>query len=158
MCNIDWNQLREKYYQDCVEIMPDNTVKLNYGPHDLFEWMKRNIEGGTVPARSGQGSLFGDMDDKEVVFWESPAYSKEFIKSHFINEIHTGIDIDHYYRALDNWASGLPKRDKRRKKSSRGWIKTMCNFMESDKKAGKLQMVETDPQVNRKKMLKFLSE
>ena len=77
---------------------------------------------------------------------------------HFINEIHTGVDIDYYYRALDNWASGLPKRDKRRKKSSRGWIKTMCNFMESDKKEGKLQMVEADPQVNRKKMFKFLSE
>ncbi len=156
MCSIDWNQLREKYFQECVDIMPDNTVKLNLGPHDLFEWFRRNAD-KSLPAK-GQGALFGDMDDKETVFWHSPAYSKEFIKSHFINEIHAGVDIDHYYRSLDNWASGLPKRDKRRKKSSRGWIKTMCNFMESDKKEGKLQMVETDPQVNREKMLKFLSE
>jgi len=36
---IDWKQLRENYFKECVE-----NNKVSYAPHDLFEWFKNNIE------------------------------------------------------------------------------------------------------------------
>jgi hypothetical protein len=53
---IDWKELREKYFKECV-IMKDRPIinelgiggwekkpVVNYAPHDLFEWFKRNIK------------------------------------------------------------------------------------------------------------------
>lgn len=158
MKKIDWEELRKKYFQNCFAIMPDNSKELKLDPNELFDWFMENIGCNALDVRiDGQSSLFGN-DDKELLFWESPAYVIEFVESHFMNEIHLGIDVWYYYRAVDNWASGLSKRDKRRKKSTRGWIKTMCNFMESDKKNGKIQMVKPDPQDDMQKMINFLKE
>jgi hypothetical protein len=40
---MDWDKLREKYFEECTE--KDNTgiPRVNLHPHNLFEWFKRNI-------------------------------------------------------------------------------------------------------------------
>jgi hypothetical protein len=46
---IDWQVLREKYFQECVmmEVSSDksyNMLKINRAPHDLFEWFKLQVD------------------------------------------------------------------------------------------------------------------
>jgi hypothetical protein len=48
--NINWKQLREKYFKECthnpmpISTNTDNPIKINMAPHDLFEWFKRNVQ------------------------------------------------------------------------------------------------------------------
>ena len=43
---IDWVILRQKYFSDCVVKDSVNGLKMriDYAPHDLFEWFKREIQ------------------------------------------------------------------------------------------------------------------
>jgi len=46
--DVDWDKLREKFFLDCVDTTYVNKYtpslrKVNYAPHDLFEWFKDNL-------------------------------------------------------------------------------------------------------------------
>lgn len=46
---IDWDALREKFFDECVDMMPKDRQpnvtmpKVNKAPHDLFEWFKKQL-------------------------------------------------------------------------------------------------------------------
>jgi hypothetical protein len=41
----DWKKLREEYFNDCVvkDSVDRNKIRIDYAPHDLFEWFKRKL-------------------------------------------------------------------------------------------------------------------
>jgi hypothetical protein len=44
---IDWNKLREEYFNECTYRqfpIEKNSVKINMAPHDLFEWFKSKVD------------------------------------------------------------------------------------------------------------------
>ena len=110
-----------------------------------------------VPTKKGQAALFGEIDDKEAVFWESPISDLSIFTGRLIKEMHMGVNIEYYFQAVHDWCAQLPKRDKRRKKSSIGWIATARNFMRSDQEKGKLQMLNAVNEDTSSKMSKFLA-
>ena len=43
---IDWNALRTKYFAECTinDSVDGQKVRIDYAPHDFFEWFKRNLK------------------------------------------------------------------------------------------------------------------
>ena len=84
------------------------------------------------------------MDRKTYVWtdkWISEMQLEKW-KDKFKVEFEAGIDVEYYFYAVKDWANQLNKRDKRRKKTERGWISTGRNFMRADKKNNKLEIIE----------------
>lgn len=44
---LDWTILRQKYFSDCTvkDSVNGQKLRIDYAPHDLFEWFKREIQG-----------------------------------------------------------------------------------------------------------------
>lgn len=45
----DWRKLREKYFTECVDRLNKETdgsriLAFSFAPHDLFEWLKKEIK------------------------------------------------------------------------------------------------------------------
>jgi len=63
---IKWNKLRTKYFKECVwhDSMDGNKIRIDYAPHDLFEWFKREIttsEGNTIEQSTEQQCNIADV-------------------------------------------------------------------------------------------------
>jgi hypothetical protein len=102
-------------------------------------------------------SLFPELDPKaETTFQQSPVYDKKLFFSQLFKEGEMGIDLNYYYGAVDDWTEGLSSRDKRKKKTARGWIAQARTFMRMDNNDGKLKMNGDGAQM-RDKMSKFLN-
>lgn len=45
---VDWKVLRQKYFSECVvkDTVDGPKLRIDYAPHDLFEWFKREIQFG----------------------------------------------------------------------------------------------------------------
>lgn len=42
--SIDWKELRNRYFKECTLKQNEQSLpKIDFAPHDLFEWFKRNI-------------------------------------------------------------------------------------------------------------------
>lgn len=41
---IDWKELRESYFNECVESKEGETPKVTIHPHNLFEWFKSETQ------------------------------------------------------------------------------------------------------------------
>ena len=41
----DWNKLRDKFFKECTKMdsVDGCMIKIDYAPHDLFEWFKRHL-------------------------------------------------------------------------------------------------------------------
>lgn len=42
---VDWHKIRKMFFMDCVtnDSVDGLKIKINYAPHDLFEWFKKQI-------------------------------------------------------------------------------------------------------------------
>lgn len=47
---IDWKLLRKKFFSDCVvkDSMDGLKLRIDYAPHDLFEWFKRELNAPSI--------------------------------------------------------------------------------------------------------------
>lgn len=45
---VDWVIMRQKYFSDCVvkDSVDGLKLRIDYAPHDLFEWFKKEIQLG----------------------------------------------------------------------------------------------------------------
>ena len=71
-------------------------------------------------------------------------------------EMKAGINVEYYFNAVMDWAEQLPQKDKRRKKTSRGWLAVGRNFMRTDKNNNKLQMIQQEKDLFNSSMIKHL--
>ncbi len=41
----DWGKLRDKFFKECTKMdsVDGCMIKIDYAPHDLFEWFKRHL-------------------------------------------------------------------------------------------------------------------
>lgn len=79
-----WNKLRDKFFKECTKMdsVDGCMIKIDYAPHDLFEWFKRQFAATAPQQEAAQG--------KEVEFDENKA--EEFICSQ--NFTSSKMDID----------------------------------------------------------------
>ncbi len=82
--------------------------------------------------------------DKEILFSESEIFNQDVYKERFAEEAALGIDILFYWHGLDSWTEQLRERDKRKRRTNRGWEATIRTFMRRDKQAGRLAMKKQD--------------
>lgn len=115
-----------------------------------------NTEENSTFSTEVEGNLFPEFDpNAETTFQKSPVYDKKLFFSQLSNEGEMGIDLNAYYHALDDWSEGLRARDKRKKKTARGWIAQARSFIRLDHKDGKVMMMNGADVTER--MRKFLS-
>jgi len=111
--------------------------------------------------KQNASSLFPEKksNDKELDVDSLPENVSEIFLKKMEKEISLGIDVGFYIESVLGWLTSLPKRDKRRKKTMKGYVATMQGFMRNDKAKGKLQMIkEVDEQeIERQRMIKYLN-
>lgn len=91
----------------------------------------------------GNASLFPSLPslDDELEFYLSPVAEYEVFIAQF-KDVTGVVDIEYYYNAVMRWTDKLPRKDKRKYKTARGWIATAKDFMVGDEKDGKLRRLD----------------
>ena len=117
---------------------------------DVVELLKQELF-NTI----NKGNELFASSDKELEFYLSPAYNESFIKNTFRTEIDAGIDVFYYVESVLNWNDTLGNKDKKKKRTIRGWVATIKNFMRSDQQAQKLKYIK-DQHVIEKEFVDFL--
>jgi len=88
-----------------------------------------------------QEDLFPEMNsENETTFEKSLVANKKVFISTFEKENQAGIDIEYYYQIVSDWSDGLSSRDRRGKKTARGWLATARGIMRRDAQDKKLKM------------------
>lgn len=84
--------------------------------------------------------LFSEFNNKlETDFITSVAFNDIVWVAKFKNEIQLGIDVEYYKQSVLDWNNTLKEKDKRKKRTPRGWVSTARTFMRSDNDIGKLK-------------------
>lgn len=77
----------------------------------------------------------------EKSFQESEVYDFKKFQSKLEEQKNQGIDLVYYFHAVDDWSEGLPQKDKRKRKTNRGWVAQARSFMRSDNEKKKLKLL-----------------
>jgi len=98
-----------------------------------------------------------EKSEKETEFHISPIAEELLFCKKLDAEIKLGIDVWYYHGAVSDWCDSLQKKDKRKKKSVRGWIACARQFMRRDKENGKLVMIKsmTDVEKSKRELIEF---
>lgn len=99
---------------------------------------------------NNEGTLFPELDEKrETIFAESTVAEFKTFEKQLAKESEAGVDIRYYFAAVSDWCDGLSSRDRRKKKTARGWVATARSFMRSDNEKRKLRMSKSaEPEMN----------
>jgi len=108
--------------------------------------------------QNSQKTLFDIPDiNAELEFIDSPVYEKSVWNALLKDQKVQGIDIDYYYNAVMDWAEKLQKKDKRKKKTVRGWIAEARSFMRGDNDKNKLKTIGGTHQALSQEQLFYLN-
>lgn len=126
---------------------------------DISDYGFKVLKGFTIDIDNSlfqPGGLFM-TNDIEAEFQLSPVFNKEVFFKKLEGSGKLGVDLNYYYEAVNDWSLKLPKRDKRKKKTPKGWIAEARSFMRRDKKDGKLVMIKSpeESEDKSKRMLEF---
>jgi predicted transcriptional regulator len=93
-------------------------------------------------SNNSKGTLFPE-EDLEKEFQQSIVFDFEKFESKLSEQKKLGVDLQYYYHAVNDWSEGLPKKDKRKYKTERGWIAQARTFMRRDNESSKLKMMDS---------------
>lgn len=95
------------------------------------------------------GELFPkEPQEKKTILRNSAVGTYEKMLPHFIEEEAAGIDIRYYFGSVFDWSESSGKR-----RTARGWVATMRQFMRSDNNKGKLKRASGPGQPDLSKFL-----
>lgn len=97
------------------------------------------------------------LTSKPAEFVNSIAFDLNVFKAAMKKEEMLGVDILYYRNLVDEWCEKLSPRDKRKKRTSRGWIATARQFMRSDNEKGKMKTTGVQKEMQEESMKYFLS-
>jgi len=99
------------------------------------------IKGVLFEDDENDSSLFPGLElTKETEFKNSLVYSESVFIKQMQKQEAMGIDVMYYHNLVDEWCEKLRAKDKRKKRTARGWVATVRQFMRSDNEKGKLKM------------------
>lgn len=121
--------------EDILKIAIDRIEQLCDTKDDCLKLFKEELI-----ALENENSLYllSIEDNKPKEFHLSLASQEEFWNNALRNEAAMGINIEAYRLQVMNWNDTLPARDKRKKRTPRGWIATARQFMSSDKSKNRM--------------------
>jgi hypothetical protein len=96
---------------------------------------------------NGEMMFFSENNNKEQEFFVSCASQDDYIQREFIQEIEMGINIEAYKQKVLIWNDTTDSRSRKKKRTPRGWIATMRQFMASDKSKGQLLTVKKEQEI-----------
>lgn len=98
--------------------------------------------------------LLSEESTKEREFYLSLASQNEYWGKALSRETQMGIDIWAYKEKVEIWNDTVSSRDKKKKRTPKGWIATARQFMSSDKNKGCLILIN---KVKQNKAVDYLS-
>ncbi len=120
---------KENFNRTIKENFKDNSISTN----SISTNKKEDLKNPSLFPVKAEKKIEVDVDDL-------PENSADVFFKKLEQEFNLGIDVNCYIGKALNWMSGLPVKDKRRKKTMKGYVATMRKFMSSDKENGKLVM------------------
>jgi hypothetical protein len=87
-------------------------------------------------------TLVTNISKKEEEFYLSPASRDDYWRKALSPESSMGIDIMAYKSKVMIWNDTVSSRDKKKKRTPRGWVSTARQFMANDKSKGTLLMLD----------------
>lgn len=100
-------------------------------------------------------SLFPEQQEERITLFANSRYGRmsdgEFLTM-FREESALNIDVLYYRQAVSDWSDQANK-----KRTARGWLATIRNFMRSDKEKNKLHTINQNTTINQNEALAFLN-
>ncbi len=86
------------------------------------------------------GSLFHQQNPNKTTLFRNSIFGDENGKTVFLSKFNkpdfSGVDLNYYYEAVKDWSDSANK-----KRTAKGWLATVRNFMRSDNEKKKLKML-----------------
>jgi hypothetical protein len=79
--------------------------------------------------------------EKAAPMRETMAGALSYVEQKLSAEHNRKVDIEYYYQAILDWSDSMEKRNRKNRRTARGWVATIRMVMRRDADAGKVKMI-----------------